>query len=231
MPAAASIGALPVALSYLLRVPGHQVATALLLWPLFLAFALRGSWLKGVGTVALAFGAHSALVIAFASLDPARTSDVVAGGSQYWQKQLHWITTGQDPEYALANWVPAHGQLLVAVLLLSLTSLGLLVFYHGLFEVDLMNFYCGQLLAHSKDAAVAVGFGWHLWSVCRGVGFMLITYEVASWALERLGAAPSPARGARVARWSAGLGFVLADAALKYFLLEPVRLHLAANLR
>lgn len=228
MIAAPAIGALPFLVCYLLQTPGHQFVTAVLLWPLFLACLYDGSVLKPFVAIAATFFVHSAFVILFSSLDPGAVSNVVPDGADYWNKQIQWIRTGVDPEYDVSTWIPAHAQLLAAVLILSFTSLGLMVFYHGLFEVDLMNYYTGQLLAHSKSGPTALLLGWHAWSLCRGIGYMLIVYLVSVWVFSKLTRQPLPKR--LWIGWCAALAFVVLDGVLKFVLLDTVRTGLLANL-
>lgn len=228
LPAACFAGAAPVAASYLSGVPGHPVVTGLLLWPIFLACARSGEAAKGLAAVTVAFCVHSTMVLLLAELDPAALSPVVAGGADYWREQETWIRTGVDPEYEWRVWVPTHAVLLLAVLVLSSASVGLVTFCYGFTQVDLMNFYCGRLLTQSRSAGIALGLGWHPWSVARGIGYLLIVWAVAEAIMARSSGRPAPRR----IRWlsAAAAAFVLADAALKALFLEPVRAGLAANL-
>lgn len=221
--AALGIGAAPVAFSLLTGLPGHQWISAVLLAVLSVGLAVRTRWVAAVLTIAVTFCVHSVIVIAAADLFPERCRKVVPDGEEYWRRQLAWIRTGQDPEYELSAWAPAHAQLLGATLVFSYTSLGGLTFYQGFYEVDLMNYYNGRLAHDSVHPAAAVAFGWHLWSLFRGVGYLLITYEVIAVSAARLTGAPGAPWSARWPKLGAGLGFVLADAAAKWALMESVR--------
>ena len=110
------------------------------------------------------------------------------------------------------------------------TSLGVIAFWRGLQQVDLMNFYVGQLLTQSSDPATALLLGWHPWSVCRAAGFALISFEILSHSLGRLAGTPSAAAKKPRSRLLAGLALLTLDALLKATILEPVRQCLAANL-
>lgn len=123
-----------------------------------------------------------------------------------------------------------HFRLLGGTTLYSYTSLGALTFYEGFYEVDLMNFYTAQLLRHSQNGPQALALGWHLWSLLRGAGYLLITFEVMSLALQHLLRMPLATRRRRQQRWAPGLGLILADGLAKAVLLEPVRASLLANL-
>jgi hypothetical protein len=69
--------------------------------------------------------------------------------------------------------------------------------------------------------------GWHPWSVCRGIGYLVLTYEIASLSLSRLSGTPLASLQARQWRWGLGLGFLVLDGIIKYTLLEAVRRVLA----
>jgi hypothetical protein len=133
-------------------------------------------------------------------------------------------------EYELSWWLPAQGQLLAGVGVFSYTSLGFIPFWRGLYEVDLMNAYVSQLLPRSRDPWTTLVLGWHPWSQCRGVGYLFLTFEIASLSLARLAGVRLSTLSRRLRRWLAGLGFLLLDVVLKLLLLEPVRQALAANL-
>ena len=155
---------------------------------------------------------------------------VLSGGEAYWRQSHAWIVTGISPEYDLSFWVPSHFQLLGSMILFTYSSLGFITLCQGAYEVDLMNFYVGQLVAHSHNPWLAVGLGWHTWSVCRGVGYLFLTYEVASLSFEHLTGVRLSSRRRRMARWSAGLSFLLIDGIVKFCFLDTVRRLLASNL-
>ena len=72
--------------------------------------------------------------------------------------------------------------------------------------------------------------GWHPWSLCRGLGYLFLTYEIASLSLARLtGVSLSPWQR-RLGRWLIGLTFLMLDGLLKYLCLDPVRQILAGHL-
>lgn len=197
---------------------------------LCLALAKDDAWVKGIGTIALTFLAHSVLVIAFTRQMPDTTGPLLPNAEDYWKKQVVWIETGQDPEYELSAWVPAHFMILFGTTLYSFTSFGALAFYAGFQQVDMMNFYNARLMAHSISEPTALGLGWHLWSLLRGVGYLFVTFEVISLSLQCCaGRELSPGR-TRCTRWSIGLMLLLADGVVKFCMLEAVRMQLFSNL-
>jgi hypothetical protein len=117
-----------------------------------------------------------------------------------------------------------------AMALFTYTSLGFIPLWQGFYEVDLMNFYVGQLLAHSSSPWSALILGWHPWSLCRAAGYFFLTFEVTSVSFERLTGRQMSTPGSRRLRWAAGISFLLLDGATKYLLLDAVRKSLAENL-
>src|SRR3954469_1471869 len=93
------VGTLPLALGYLVGSPLHQLATALLLAPLFWACVCEDRLGQAVAVTGLVLGAHSALAIALAARDPAGAAAVLPGAAGYWDQTHHWVRTGDDPEY------------------------------------------------------------------------------------------------------------------------------------
>lgn len=222
---AVAIGTLPLGVSWYSGVPGHQAASAVLLALVCLGCARHDTGLKGLGVIGTTFASHSAAAIWLSMLDAARAAVLLPGAAAYWDKQLAWITTGIDPEYQLAAWVPAHIQLLAAMVLFCVVSLGALTFYQGFIEVDLMNYYNAQLLRESATLE-SLFLGWHPWSVLRGVGYAFLSFELISLAMGTVGgrSLSSPAR--RRLRWSLGLAFLVGDGIVKYALMESVRAEL-----
>jgi hypothetical protein len=230
VPTALLVGILPFIVSYGFGMLGHQAVSALALTLCCLPYVRQDAWIQGLSLIALAFAAHCAVVITLAQIDPQGVAVVLPDGEAYWHKQLLWITTGDDPEYHWANWVPAHVRLLGGTTLYSYTSLGALTFYEGFYEVDLMNFYTAQLLRQSSSQPLALATGWHIWSCLRGLGYLFITYEVMSLALQHLLRLPLSTWPRRRWRWGMGMALILADALAKAILLEPVRSTLYTNL-
>jgi hypothetical protein len=226
----AAIGAFPLLGDYLLQRPTAWVTTPLLVTVLLLAAVASDSMTRGLGALAATFFAHNAAAIALVASDPAGMATVLVGGEDYWRQSHHWIATGYSPEYELSWWVPAHVQLLASMVFFTYSSFGFITLCQGAYEVDLMNFYVGKLIAHSHDSRLAIALGWHPWSVCRGIGYLFLTYEIASLSLEHLTGVRLSTSRRRMARWSAGLAFLLIDGIVKYLFLDTVRRLLAGNL-
>ncbi|MEW4455567.1 hypothetical protein AB1L30_23055 [Bremerella sp. JC817] len=229
-PAAMIAGSLPMLVAYLLGTPGGQLGSSLLLTPLLVAAVSRDSMLRGLGALALGFLAHCALVITLTYNDPNGVAAIYPRGEDYWQVTLQWVLSGQSPEYELSHWLWAHVQLMLASTFFSFTSLGSVTLWQGFQEVDLMNCYVGNMLIHSKNPFTTLLVGWHIWSITRGLGYLLLTFEVTSYSLERMTKVRLSTRLRRIRRWQIGIGFLVLDGVLKYNLLEIVRQSLENNL-
>jgi hypothetical protein len=229
--ASAILGAGPVLLDIEAGWNLSRWVSALFLSPLLLGAVVRDATVRGLAVMGMAFLSHSAVVIAWVAKQPDRLGEFMPAGQAYWEESRDWILTGHSPEYDLSFWLPAHFQLLGAMFLFTYISLGLATFWQGLFEVDRMNCYVAQLLVHSHNPWLAVAVGWHPWSLCRGMGYLLITFEVVSLSFARLTGMPLSNARTRTWRWVLGLGFLAADGLIKYFALESVRLILAENYR
>jgi hypothetical protein len=112
----------------------------------------------------------------------------------------------------------------------SFLTLGVQTFQRGFFEVDLMNYYNGQLWLRSANRPAGLALGWHIWSVLRGLGFLLLTYEVISLAMQCATGRELAPRSRRWKRWTAAAALLVADGLAKHWLLEPVRQGLYENL-
>lgn len=223
-------GIVPLGLGLLVGSSAHQIVSGMLGFLLLLPALRRDDTLRAVGVVALLFAGHSMLAITVSRYWPTTAAAAFPDGAEYFDKNLYWIRTGIDPEYVIANWVPAHFQLLGAMLLFTALSLGLAPLWQGFHEVDLMNHYVGRLLATSDGSPISLLLGWHPWSVCRGICYTMLVVEMGSLSLEgMLGRRLSTGRRRRI-RWSIAAVFFFLDCLLKYAALDFVRLHLAAHL-
>lgn len=227
---AAVLGVVPIAIAFWAGRPWHQPLTALLLAPVLWSCAQRNDWRRGMALLGLVFLSHSAVAISLAYSFPATAAEAIPDGPDYWGKQWIWITTGTDPEYELAAWIYAHLQLLIGTTLFSFTSLGTVTLHQGLYEVDLMNYYNAQLLHHSRQGWWALLLGWHIWSLLRGAGYVVLTYEMTSFSLQFFSDRQNSTWQHRGLRWAIACTCLAADAISKYALLEVVRIRLFENL-
>ena len=228
--AAAVVGTLPFLASWTLGTALWALRTAVGLAALLVTGAAAQRPHTALAAVGLGMFLHCATAIALTANDPSSTAPLLEDGAAYWAKTLHWVQTGESPEYELWWWLPAHVQLVVATVFLSYVSLGVTTLYEGMYEVGLMNHYVGNLVRVAEDPVTALFVGWHPWSVARGLGFLVLTYEVVDLSLSRLLARPLSTRAQRASRWAVGLCFVALDGLLKLLWLEPIRLLIAGSL-
>jgi len=228
--AATACGVVPLLLGALLGTSAHQYAMAVGLFVLLIAALREDQPWWALGALAVGFASHNAVAIALAASAPERAAACMPDGAGYLAAQLEWIRTGQDPEYDWVNWVPAHLHLLVGMTLMALTSMGLLVLVQGVYEVDLMNYYVGQVIAQSSDPVIALFAGWHPWSAIRGFCYVLLTVEVASLSLSWWTGRTLGTRRAHLWRWGGALTFFALDMAVKWLTLDVVRSALASTL-
>lgn len=224
------VGAIPIAVGYLVGSSHHQVITALLLAPLFWSCICEDRLGRAIVVTGLVLGAHSAMAIALSANDPAGAASVLPGAGDYWDQTRHWVQTGDDPEYEWSTWLPRHLLLFPAAVACGLISLGLVAFARGVEQVDLMNFYVGRMAAQSDSPAVAILCGWHPWSILRGLAYTVLVFETASWALSRITGRPLSTPRRRATRWVLAVALAVADCLAKLYLAPVIRDQLFANL-
>ncbi len=224
-----AVGILPVAFEWWTGLAASRTITALFGLPLLLAAVSRDRFYPALHCLCLAVIGHSVSFISLAAYDPAGMSQLFPPGNEYWEETRHWIETGESKVYDVGAWVPFHLQLAVVMVLWCYLSLGFVPLAQGLYELDLMNVYVGRLLSAAEPGPGLI-FAWHPWSICRGIGFLFLTYELTSLSFARLTGERLSTPRARLFRWLIGLGFLFLDGAIKYFYLEPVRRVLAAHL-
>ena len=103
---ALAVGTVPLLIGLAIASSLHQIATGLLLGPLFWACIRDDRLSRAIGITALVIMSHSVLAIALAAHQPERMAAILPGSADYWQRTRHWIQTGDDPEYRIAEWLP-----------------------------------------------------------------------------------------------------------------------------
>jgi hypothetical protein len=227
---ALACGSVPLLAAWATGFDFHRPATALLLMPVWLCLVRRDREGAACGMVFLTFAVHSVLAMTLVRLDTAGADHVLLDGPAYWVKNIHWIRTGLDPEYELLYWVPAHVQDAAGMAVYGVSSLGFVPLVRGLYQIDLMNCYVGHLLAVSRSGAVALFVGWHVWSILRGVAYTRLCFAATSQGLEWMTGLTLSTPARRWRRWLVAAVLLVADAILKWLLLEPVRQALHSNL-
>lgn len=224
------LGMIPCALCVMFGWTWHRPFTAIVLTLMVVPLASSNRWLSGLSAIVLVFASHSAVAITAAFLDPAAAGIAFPGGADYWDRQRYWIESGTDEEYRVRDWAPEHALLLAGTTVVSFTSFGGLTFHHGLHEVDLMIYYNGQLIASSKNGFLALALGWHLWSILRGVGYTLLSFQLVALAVQFFAMKPVCRPAEHLRHIAYGVFFLLLDAAVKSVMTSWVQQKLLDNL-
>lgn len=224
------IGTLPLLLSFLFRVPGHPLVSAVLLSLMCLGLVSKDRWMQCITAISLAFVFHSVMAVGLSRQYPEVCAEILPKAASYWDRQERWIKTGINEEYEVSSWLPGHIQMFFGTAFFSFTSFGAVVFHEGFVQVDMMNYYNAQLAKESQSEIRAIGFGWHLWSLMRGLGYLFVTYEMISLSVEFLLRQSISTWKKRTFRWTCGLGFLIADCVIKFYAVEAVREKLFENL-
>lgn len=231
IPTSISVGSVPFLVSFAFGVAGHQLVSGVLLVAICLTSVRADRALVGMAMIGIAFLSHSSVVIAAAVSFPDQAAAVLPDAKEYWELQIQWIETGQNHEYDLWQWVPAHFMIFGGTTIFTLSSFGAMTFFQGFYQVDLMNYYNAQLITASVNQPIAMATGWHIWSLLRGIGYLFLTFELISFAYQLWTREIVSTWLARRRRWLVGLSFLLADGVVKATMLEIVRLQLFSNLQ
>jgi len=151
---------------------------------------------------------------------PERSAGIY-NATAYWQEMRQWIASGAGMEGDWRRFLPHHLRQVAQLSLASLVSGGMLALLMGVVQLDYMNYYVGMVMSGSSQPIKAFFVSWHIWSVCRVVGYIIICAVIAQPLLSRLLRYRVPARS-----WlylGIGFGFVFLDLLLKYFLNSGVR--------
>jgi hypothetical protein len=226
---AVAIGTIPLAIAYLLGTPAHQPLTGLLVAPLFWACVCDDRLGRAMALVVAVMGSHSALAIYLSAIDPTGAAACLAGSEPYWEQTLHWVRTGDDPEYQWRVWLPRHLLLFGSMLVVGGLTLGIVPFARGVEQLDLMNFYVGRMVVQSDSPATALLFGWHPWSLLRGTAYTVLVFAASSWVLERITGRRISTPARHRWRFALGTGLAIADGLAKLWLAPIVRDQLAGT--
>jgi hypothetical protein len=229
--AAFAVGAIPALVGVVLGSWLHQPFTGLALAALVLACVPSDRFARAAGIVALAVTAHSVVAITATVRDPDATAPALRGSKAYWQTTWNWVRTGDDNEYRTSIWLPRQLALVGVGTAFGYTSLGTVPFVRGIEEIDLMNHYVGRLIRASQRPEIALLCGWHPWSFLRGLAYLCLVFEVVSLSLARLTGRTFSTRRRRIARWTAGMAFVVLDGTVKLLFAPAIRDVLFTNLK
>jgi hypothetical protein len=224
------IGVAPLWVSWLLGWSFHRELAGLLLFFPFLALVATDRPGMASALVFTAFACHSGLAMLLAKGFPTQTALVLTDGAPYCAANLQWIQTGVDPERSPSVWLLVQLQEAAGMAIWATSSLGLVPLVRGFYQIDLMNFFVGRLLAASENGLIAILVGWHPWAILRGIGYVRLAFAAVSASLGYfLGRSLAPP-GLVWKRWALAGGLLLGDVLLKFATLDWVRETLFFNL-
>lgn len=217
------IGVFPITVGYAIGSTFHQILMGLLLMPLFWLCVFHDRLTTAIFFVVVTVASHSAVVIMLSACDPTGASKALSGSQPYWEETLQWLTTGDSYRYQTANWLPEHLRLYCTVCVSSFLTLGVFPFLIGIEQVDLMNFYVGRLAAQSDGIFNPLAFGWHPWSLQRGLSYIILVFVTTSWALQRVTKQEITRPTRHVMRLAISMVLAFADVLTKMWLAPVIR--------
>lgn len=227
------IGVLPPALSILAGAGGSYsgLVTACLIVPVLCSLVLRGRASACIFFLAAVFVSHCAFCICVSGALPAAADSSFQGGSRYLDHSLEWIRTGTKPEFEYQSWLGSQLLQVVGVAVLGFASFGLVPLNEGVYECDIMNFYVGQVTWSSSSPLQTLALAWHPWSICRGIGLLLLLNEAVTLACMVFVARPTQRQGGLRMRLALAALFLALDIALKGIAMEAVQRQLHSALK
>jgi hypothetical protein len=197
-------------------------------WLLLVHFSRRGRLGRGIIWLLAWVLMLNVVMVCLVVIFPARSAGIYHA-SAYWHQMQLWIRTGSGMEGDWQQFLPHHLLQVVKLGLASLVSGGGIALLMGVLQLDYMNYYVGKVVIGSDQPVKAFFLGWHLWSVCRVIGYIIICAVLAQPLLARLLRFRIPAKS-----WfylALGCGFVFLDLLLKYTLNSGLRAALAELLQ
>ena len=112
-----------------------------------------------------------------------RASTVILKGEDYWNEMMPWLEGARiAKEGNPSMFIPEHIKHTVIVAVASLVSAGMLALLFGTVLMNYMNYYVSQLMLNSSKPLLMAVVGWHPWSICRVVAFIILGCALA-WPL------------------------------------------------
>ena len=118
-------------------------------------------WLTVIGLILMYFFPDMATV-------------AVINGFQYWDEMLPWLHGYAVKEGIPSQFIPEHLMHMGIVIISSLISAGMIALIFGTVLVNYMNYYVAQLMINSPTPLLMAVIGWHPWSICRVLSFIIL---------------------------------------------------------
>lgn len=107
-------------------------------------------------------------------LFPEQASDVTLRGNEYVAEMYPWLCGDHSKEGSPLLFIPEHLLHMLIVSIASLISAGMLAIIFGTALMNYMNYYVSWLMLNSSKPLFMAIIGWHPWSICRVVSFIIL---------------------------------------------------------
>jgi len=190
-------------------------------WIVLMLHLFRGRLWDGILDMFLWAIWECAAVIILAFLYPEQTKQLIWQAGSYFEEMSGWLRTGTGSEADPSAWIWIHLKWLGLVVLGGFL-LGLPALIMGVLLLNFMNYYVAQIMLTSESPLVVMMVAWHIWSIARVAGFIILASTMfqllIGWVFK------APMRTAHVV-WGLIVGFILvvADAVMKWQLVDNVR--------
>ena len=105
---------------------------------------------------------------------PAKAASVVLNGDKYLAEMYPWLCGVMSKESTPAQFIPEHLLHMLIVAVASLISAGVISLIFGTILVNYMNYYVSWLMLNSSQPLLMAVIGWHPWSICRVISFIIL---------------------------------------------------------
>jgi hypothetical protein len=116
----------------------------------------------------------SVIGIALMYFFPAKAASVVMNGDKYLAEMYPWLCGAMSKEGTPAQFIPEHLLHMAIVAVASLISAGVISLIFGTILMNYMNYYVSWLMLNSSQPLLMAVIGWHPWSICRVISFIIL---------------------------------------------------------
>ncbi len=105
---------------------------------------------------------------------PENASSVILRGNEYINEMYPWLCGADSKEGSPALFIPEHLLHMSIVSVSSLVSAGMISLIFGTILVNYMIYYVSWLMLNSPQPLLMAIIGWHPWSICRVISFIIL---------------------------------------------------------
>lgn len=158
----------------------------LVIYPIYAMDLTQGRRDLAIYHVSFWMFVSSVWVILFVQADASQMAKIVFRGIAYRDEMFRWLLTGEGPEGDFRLFFPEHMKHLGIFCVSAFLTAGVWALAFGAILINYMNFYVGSLLLHAHHPLIVMLFGWPIWSLARGFGFILIGIALSEPLLSQL---------------------------------------------